>query len=150
LNAPLDIHDLNWSDFESAARTIAMHFYKLGKVTHVWGPARGGLVLAVKLSHLLNVPYEPHLNVCPRHGTLVVDDILDSGATMADYKTYPHRAVWVTKKPDPTIFHVLHLTAPAWMVFPWENLKRAQQDRDEYLGRPAPVPPVDLKPAAER
>jgi hypoxanthine phosphoribosyltransferase len=51
------------------------------KFRNVYGLPRGGLVLAVKLSHLLDIPLLIH-RVAVNQNTLVVDDISDTGDTL--------------------------------------------------------------------
>lgn len=56
--------------------------YKDLNLCGVYGLPRGGLVLAVMISHKLNIP----LLMSPAEGCLIVDDICDSGETLLHYK----------------------------------------------------------------
>ena len=47
---------LTWQEFDLAVDAIAQHF-KYKKIKSVFGEPRGGLPLAVALSHILKVPY---------------------------------------------------------------------------------------------
>ena len=84
----------------------------------VYGPARGGLPLAVWISHKTGLP----LLSSPFEGALLVDDISDSGATFAKYAgknfiatMFYHRQSKVV--PDFWMFEKTN----EWIVFPWEE-----------------------------
>lgn len=97
-------------------------------ITGVYGLPRGGLVMAVMLSHKLNVP----MLMSPAEGCIIIDDICDSGESLlhyvkntsgipAEYKAYKIATMyykenelgiipdfWDKRKDD------------KWIVFPWE------------------------------
>ena len=97
-------------------------------VSGVYGLPRGGLVLAVMLSHKLGVP----MLISPAPGCLIVDDICDSGESLLHYvkntsglpldmKAY--RVATMYYKPNrleikPDIYS--KLKGDKWIVFPWE------------------------------
>ena len=86
----------------------------------IWGPVRGGLPLAVCLSHRLGLKF---VSKPIGKKTLIVDDIADTGKTLQKFfdkgyfiaTLYYHRQstfkpqVWLREKED------------KWIVFPWEN-----------------------------
>jgi hypoxanthine phosphoribosyltransferase len=92
----------------------------LRRVRSIYGIPRGGLVLAVALSHRLELPLTSEV----ARRTLVVDDISDTGRTLhrlngealltatihcvSDTVFVPD--VWVLEKPKNT-----------WIVYPWER-----------------------------
>lgn len=86
--------------------------------TGVYGIPRGGCVLAVMLSHALNIPMLPY----PKHGCLIVDDISDSGHTLQFYKYqgYATTTMYYHKDtvtmPDFTVYE----KGSEWIRFPWE------------------------------
>lgn len=88
-------------------------------VKGVYGIPRGGLVFAVILSHMLNVP----LLAAPCEGCLVVDDIADTGETLVHYKQcgYKITTMFYNKisvvKPDFSMKEKNDL----WIVYPWEE-----------------------------
>ena len=84
----------------------------------VYGFPRGGLPLAVWISHKAKLP----LLMSPYRNALLVDDIADTGATLLRYKDtnyiatmYYHRQSLV--KPD---FWLVE-KRDKWIVFPWER-----------------------------
>lgn len=94
--------------------------------TGVYGPARGGLPLAVWISHRANLP----LLSAPSKGCLIVDDIADSGETLKKYSGlsirqeneryfiatmfYKHTCCF---EPDLWLFEKTY----DWVIFPWEE-----------------------------
>lgn len=91
----------------------------------VYGLPRGGLVLAVMISHKLDIP----LLMSPSPGCLIVDDICDSGESLLHY--YKNSSgekidyTFVTMYYKENALHVVpdiwgyHKT-DSWVVFPWE------------------------------
>ena len=95
-------------------------------VSGVYGVPRGGLVLAVLISHALNIP----LLAAPCENCIIVDDICDSGETLLHYyknssgdgkKNYYLVTMYYKEndlgvKPD---FYIKN-KEEKWIVFPWE------------------------------
>lgn len=111
---------ITWSEFGALIRDLAKKIKKTRmKFSGVYGVPRGGLPIAVYLSHYLNLP----LQLYPDKRSLVVDDISDTGKTLGSHKdkfiatlfttdwtkTKPH--CWVVKKDKKS----------DWLVFPWED-----------------------------
>jgi len=83
---------------------------------------RGGLPLAVTLSHRLNLPYFS-IQSAPKD-CLIVDDINDSGATMKWMAEEGHdTAVLLTRHSSPvkTTFSGGVVMDDNWVEFPWEQ-----------------------------
>jgi hypoxanthine phosphoribosyltransferase len=95
---------------------------KKGKVfSGIYGLPRGGLPIAVHLSHHLKLP----LLLEAKEGCIIVDDISDSGNTLMKYKgKYPIITVLCKKKTlvVPDIF-IEMVPEEDWIVFPWEDKK---------------------------
>jgi len=114
------MEELSYVDFLLAVQTIAKKSKDLN-VDSIYGIPRGGLSIALYLSHLTGLPIIEKENI-NRH-TLVVDDISDSGTTLAKYKLlgckiatiYYHRQSKV--KPDIWIYE----KGKDWIKFPWET-----------------------------
>lgn len=107
---------MSWKDFDKACRTIAKwatphHFQD------IYGLPRGGLVVAVRLSHLLNLPVVSQ----PQVKTLVVDDIADTGKTLSEFADSYYTATLYCRRslfPKPSFW--VHEKKQRWIVFPWE------------------------------
>ena len=120
---------LSWQDFDRAVQRIAQ-LYGDRRFSGVHGLPRGGLVLAVSLSHRLELP----LLQAPQPGCLVVDDVYETGRTLA-----PHRQVegaellvWISKV-EPIWWQAVEVrTDPEWIVFPWEDSARAAEEERRY------------------
>ena len=120
---------LSWPDFDQAVERIAQ-LVGDRRLNGIHGIPRGGLVLAVALSHRLELPLLPE----PQPGCLVVDDVFESGRTLA-----PHRqlagaelVVWISKV-EPLWWRAVEVSpSPEWIVFPWENASRATADERRY------------------
>ncbi len=87
----------------------------------VYGEPRGGLILAVCLSHSLEIPLildEAKIT----EKTLIVDDIVDSGATLREYFKKNFIAV-LYYNPERSSFEPnlwLHRKEGKWIIFAWE------------------------------
>jgi len=102
----------------------------LDRYKYVYGPSRGGLPIAVHLSHFLNLKYldEAGLNCLKyteKDTVLIVDDIADTGKTLEDL-CYHHNTDFTIAtlflkdrsefKPD----YFMKINND-WVVFPWEK-----------------------------
>ena len=122
----------NWNRFDSAVKKAAS-LYKDKTFVGVYGIPRGGLCVAVKLSHLLNIP----LLDLPQDNCLIVDDIYDSGKTLEKYKNYKNASYFVLiSKKEPTWFDCFLKTETVnWIIFPWEDPSYAKNDQEEYYAK---------------
>lgn len=115
---------VNWKDIEEYITQVA-EYYKDKKITGVYGLPRGGLVLAVMLSHKMNIP----LLMAPTRDCIIIDDICDSGESLIHYTTnrYDDNKYHITTmyfNPDSNMqdkieFYV-KIKDENWIVFPWE------------------------------
>ena len=87
---------LSWADFDRALDSAVARLASCS-LSGVYGVPRGGLVLAVCLSHRLGIP----LLEQPQAGCLVVDDIYETGRTVAAYRERSDLTtlVWISKVP---------------------------------------------------
>lgn len=118
-----NVKHVDWEQVETFLDEISVisDLYNLN-FTGVYGLPRGGLVLAVMISHRLNIP----LLLAPCKNCLIVDDIADTGISLEHYDIdknekqyyittmYYHRQSKVV--PD---FYVYEKT-DNWIEFPWE------------------------------
>ena len=123
------MNKLNWLEFDQCVCSISKKC-KNKSFEGVYGFPRGGLCLAVALSHSLGLP----LLAKPKDNSLIVDDIYETGSTLEEIKhleggeTY----VWVSKI-KPTWWNAYKFVKEKeWIIFPWENINSAVTDRDSY------------------
>ena len=120
---------LSWNEFNSCIKLITdacqdKQFYG------VYGFPRGGLCLAVALSHSLNIALLEEI----KPGCLVVDDVYETGKTLNQVLVVPNTTtfVWYSKV-QPQWWNAIEITHPdEWLVFPWENRARAEEDMKAY------------------
>ena len=77
-------HYMSWMGFEFAMSEFVKDYKEKGyKVDAVYGPPRGGLPIAVTLSHRLNIPLiKDYWETEKLDRVLIVDDIADTGKTL--------------------------------------------------------------------
>ena len=120
---------LSWIEFDYCIYSI----YKKCKNKNfdgVYGFPRGGLCLAVALSHSLGLPILDG----PKNNTLIVDDIYDTGNTLEKIKHIKgsETHVWVSRKKPTWWNSYKYIKDNEWIIFPWENINEANKDRDLY------------------
>ena len=121
---------LSWAQFDQAVQLLASRFAD-SSVTGVYGVPRGGLCLAVALSHAIA---RPLLSV-PEPSALIVDDVYETGRTLKALKAEVPQAsyaVWVSKESPDWWTAAVVADASQWVVFPWENLEQAHADEQAY------------------
>ena len=120
---------LSWHDFDRAVEQMAKTCG--GRPANgIFGIPRGGLVLAVALSHRLELPLLSE----PQPGCLVVDDVFETGRTLAPFRDLEGSTllVWISKA-QPLWWQAVQVDpSPEWIVFPWENAERAAVDEGRY------------------
>jgi len=112
----------SWDDFsEDAILLIEKIKNSNQKFDGVFGPPRGGLTLAVMISHHLKVPF---LSKPLSANTLIVDDIADSGKTLEEFKGKNFIATLFYHKQSSTIPDIwIKEKKEKWITFPWEKSK---------------------------
>ena len=121
---------LSWAQFDQAVAQLAARFAD-AELTGVYGVPRGGLCLAVALSHAMERPLLSH----PDRSALIVDDVYETGRTLkAVHDQLPQAtfAVWVSKGTPEWWTAALVADSSEWLVFPWENVERARADEQAY------------------
>ena len=124
------MRSLSWQEFDRAVEHLAAHARQLSGLCGIHGVPRGGMVLAVALSHRLELP----LLEQPCAGCLVVDDVYETGQTLAPYRQLEgcHVLVWISKA-EPLWWHAAEVTsAQEWLLFPWESAAAAAADEQRY------------------
>ena len=123
------MNKLSWREFEECVFSISQKC-KNKTFEGIYGFPRGGICLAVALSHSLSLP----LLVEPKSNSLIVDDIYDTGQTLEEIRNLQgsETHVWISKK-EPTWWNAYkYIRGNEWIVFPWENIMKAQYDKILY------------------
>ena len=118
-----------WSDFDESVEHIA-NKCKLLEFSGIYGVPRGGLCLAVALSHKLKI----NLISEPIKNSLIVDDIYETGITLNTLKDIEGATFFVLfSKVQPKWWNTVHISEKKeWIVFPWENILNIKNDRNDY------------------
>ena len=120
------IENVTWKDVEDYINALENLTSSSYKFTGVYGLPRGGLVLAVMLSHRLSIP----LLAAPTNGCLIVDDICDSGESLIHYvknssgndtKLYYISTMYYKQGASVTPNFYYKEKDDKWIVFPWES-----------------------------
>ena len=118
-----------WSEFDKSVDYISNQC-KYWKSSGIYGVPRGGLCLAVALSHKLNIPFISK----PLKNSLIVDDVYETGVTLSNFKNIEGAIFFVlVSKKKPIWWNAVKLTdKKEWIVFPWENKKNRLEEEKEY------------------
>ena len=126
------IRHFTWSEFDKSVETIANKCQFL-EFSGIYGVPRGGLCLAVALSHKLklNLISEPIKN------SLIVDDVYETGITLKTFKDIEGAMFFVLfSKIEPKWWNTVHISEKKeWIVFPWENSFNLEIERNEYTNK---------------
>ena len=119
----------SWCEFDKSVEYIAKKC-KFLEFSGIYGIPRGGLCLAVALSHKLKI----NLISEPIKNSLIVDDIYETGITLKAFKHIEGAMFFVLfSKVSPTWWNSVQISEKnEWIVFPWENPLNLQSDRNDY------------------
>ena len=119
-----------WTEFDKSVEYIASKC-KFLEFSGIYGFPRGGLCLAVALSHKLKI----NLISEPIKNSLIVDDIYETGITLKTFKHIEGAMFFVLfSKIKPTWWNSVFISKKSeWIVFPWENTLNSKSDRKEYI-----------------
>ena len=119
----------SWSEFDKSVEHIA-NKCKLLEFSGIYGVPRGGLCLAVALSHKLKI----NLISEPIKNSLIVDDIYETGITLNTFKDIEGAMFFVLfSKIKPTWWNTVNISKKSeWIIFPWENPLNIQSDQKDY------------------
>ncbi len=119
-----------WNEFDKSVEHIANKCSFL-EFSGIYGVPRGGLCLAVALSHKLKIKMISE----PTNNSLIVDDVYETGITLKTFKHIEGAMFFVlVSKIVPTWWNSVHISEKNdWIVFPWENNVSLQSDRNEYI-----------------
>ena len=118
-----------WSEFDKSVDYIADEC-KFWNLSGIYGVPRGGLCLAVALSHKLDIKLVDK----PFKNSLIVDDVFETGITLSNYKHIEGAYFFVlVSKKTPIWWNTVNLSLnKEWIVFPWENKKNEHKEEKKY------------------
>ena len=124
------IRFFTWSEFDKCVEQIALKC-KFLEFSGIYGVPRGGLCLAVALSHKLKINLIPE----PKKNSLIVDDVYETGITLNNFKDIEGANFFVLfSKMSPTWWNTVYLSEKSeWIVFPWEDNLNSQNDYNDYI-----------------
>ncbi len=124
------INYFTWSEFDKSVEYIADEC-KFLDFSGIYGIPRGGLCLAVALSHRLKI----NLLSKPIKNSLIVDDVYETGITLNTFKNIEGAMFFVLfSKIKPKWWNTVNMCKKKeWIVFPWENKTNFKTDRNEYI-----------------
>ena len=119
-----------WSDFDKSVEHIT-NKCKFIEFSGIYGIPRGGLCLAVALSHKLKI----NLISEPKKNCLIVDDVYETGITLNTFKDIEGAMFFVLiSKMKPIWWNTVHISKKKeWIVFPWENSLTSTIECEEYI-----------------
>ena len=132
------MYRLGWFELEQAVDNLAEQLGDSAKECVVLGQRRGGLPLAVMLSHKIGIPLitDPSLVEFPDQRIIWVDDIVDTRRTLDRVQSWlPSSTIfcaWVVHGHEEGLFYAQEIPNDKWIVFPWEDMEKAEADRDAY------------------
>ena len=126
------INHFTWDEFDKSVEHIA-NKCKFLEFSGIYGVPRGGLCLAVALSHKLKV----NLISEPLKNSLIVDDVYETGITLNTFKDIEGAMFFVLfSKIKPTWWNTVFISDKReWIVFPWENSFNIQRDYEDYINK---------------
>ena len=125
----MNLRYFTWEEFdevvEKTPRPVAHELFPL---------PRGGLVYAVALSHKFGLPLTSRASA----KSIFIDDIADSGRTALEarikYANNPIHCIFKkTRCKERGVFGIIEDDTDDWIVFPWENKDKAQEDYEQYI-----------------
>ena len=109
-----------WEMFEYALLELEQNINRSEhKLDGVYGIPRGGLPIAVCLSHRLGLPLILDKDKITKE-TLIVDDISDKGDTLIPFKDYVTATLYVTSFTKLIPNFSVYTRRKNWVEFPWE------------------------------
>ena len=119
-----------WGEFDKSVEQIA-NKCRFKDFSGIYGVPRGGLCLAVALSHKLNI----ELISEPQKNSLIVDDVYETGLTLTTFKDIEGAMFFVLfSKVKPTWWSTVFISKKKqWIIFPWEDTLNAKSDREVYI-----------------
>lgn len=120
------IEPFTWEQFDKACYALARQIQVSPIAFYgIYGIPRGGLMVAIRLSHLLNTQLhtqDPRLSNIKR--VLICDDISDSGKTLLPYKKEGYKTATIHFNPNSKVkpdFYAIIKQNKNWIEYSWEK-----------------------------
>lgn len=125
------MQQISWDDVDKQTSRIAETWANHPNIDNIYGIPRGGIPPAIQVANKLGLPLT---DTPTTHNTLVIDDLVDSGATAEQHNTTHFDALY--RKP----YSPPHLAPHAdlqtdWLVFPWEQNTSEQHGPTDAIRR---------------
>jgi len=98
--------------FEKRCKEIAKQILKNKKIKYIMGIHRGGLIPAVRISHLTGINMIQNNDIISPDKVAIIDDCIDSGRTRTKYEEYENYYVLIDKQKE---------KIQDWIVYWWEE-----------------------------
>lgn len=130
---------VDWNYIDNACKELANRI-KNDNITfdYIYGIPRGGLVIAVIMSHLLDIDILQECYIITNEHILFVDDISDTGTTLEKYSN--------TEIANDAKFLTIHKSTnskfipdyyfeetDSWIIYPWETKETSKADYKEAV-----------------
>ncbi len=124
--------EITWDYIDKACEHLANKIRCDGKEFEaIVGIPRGGLIIAVKMSHLLDIPLKNKA-----HGNILLcDDICDSGLTLKVNSVNHNNVTTLSVHKDINskfIPDYYYEETNEWIQYPWETIRTSKVDHREY------------------
>jgi len=115
---------ISWVQVEIFAKVLTNQLkVERLKIENIYPVGRGGMIPAVMLSHLLDLPVTLKKSAISNH-TIVIDEIVDTGRTMQEFRTmYPRAwrvALMESSKLEICDYYGSKYDNNDYILFPWE------------------------------
>tara|TARA_Y100000034_G_C6772961_1_gene344928 strand:+ start:405 stop:842 length:438 start_codon:yes stop_codon:yes gene_type:complete len=125
---------VTWNEYDKMIDKITywVKYEQDDEIGAIYGVPRGGLPIAVSLSHRLGLPllmnYADKKLVAKGKKVLVVDDIADTGHTLIDFDNPSNVVVTLHYHEDSVVLpnYYVELKGDEWIVYPWEEIDSEQ------------------------
>ena len=124
-----EIRHYTWYEFDEDCKKIVKKIKNntSWNIKYVYGPPRGGLCPAVKISHLLGAKYISEITMIDgKNNILIVDDVSDTGKTLKKLlkNKFNYYTATLFIKPQ-TVFipdiYIQKVNNDVWIHYPWEK-----------------------------
>jgi len=108
---------ISWKEFKDLVEQLDKKILR-SKVSYIYGIPRGGQYVALMLSEISGIPMTNEIT----EDTIIVDDVADSGSTLARYHGKGCGVATLHVKPHSVVKpHFWVKETEAWLIYPWET-----------------------------